>query len=1015
MRLTIGFYVESVEFTADVIAGTASLGGSESACLGLARALKKRGHEVHIFTAQLGADAPRFDQAGVMWHPTSHLGKQGILSDWDVFVALRMPDVLRTVTAKFKILWNQDLMHDEPMKNHVMGSAWAFDASLYVSEYHRKQWEGLAPELAGIGHVTRNGFDPTLVTDPRTITKAPNRIIHISRPERGLSPLLTMWPLLRAKVPDAELHLCRYSSMYDAQGWGKVCAKFDERVADVHARVGGITYLGELGKPALYKAIAESAVMWYPGVAAFAETSCIAAIEAQANGTPFVGSFKGALPETVPHGVLIKGDADEDPEYHEASTNAVAEFLDGCRRQSFAYRQVINAGRKHVQPHYTYDAIAEDWELWLLSQFESRYETQKMGVLRRCLQDDDHVTAQLVANEIIANHPGYPPNGGDGTDVALLEAREAETTCEHIIAGKGQTAEQYGQFAMSTADELKLNSSRGKVVVAGLASAKSIVDIACGNGAFAILLAQADPERKVVGIDYSEANIEAARKAAVEFGVADQITFHCAAVWDFETQAPSEWFTQFVSDNAGQFSGLWCGEFIEHVAAAKALVDTLERLVVAGGTVMFSCPYGPCSDLLGRHQEVHKGHVHHFRAADVQAMFEGKQDYTCAAAPWGAATPRGEQLGTWILRWVKSSTPTGDRPWARRKLLRPLRRLSIGLIVNETLDLRRCLNEVWPIAHEIVIGNCGVKPSELEAIVAEFPRKTRVIEVGPVADLPRGFSEARNAVLAACTGEYFLWIDADERMCGNVDLPKYLESNAVYRGFAIPQQHLHLDATMGTDKPVRLFRRGDDIEFYGCIHEQPQQGDCNGEIQPCFLISDVQLAHTGYLHEAIRRDKAIRRNLPLLLRDQQMFPDRELHQLLVLRDFSNLALWSRQRAGGAMTEEYREYSAKVVGLFETHFLDPAHKFHDLARPFYHSALDGVAGALEVEVTIAGAPGGLGPQRQPGERIWVRDPKHLRALLDHRLNRMLAPLEDPNGLDFEPVVPSAALETEGASV
>src|SRR5690606_29967739 len=99
--------------------------------------------------------------------------------------------------------------------------------------------------------------------------------------------------------------LCRYSSMYDAQGWGRICAQFDREVAAVNAAVGGIEYLGELGKPAPYRAIAEAAVMWYPGVASFAETSCIAAIEAQACGTPFVGSHKGALTETVPYGVLV--------------------------------------------------------------------------------------------------------------------------------------------------------------------------------------------------------------------------------------------------------------------------------------------------------------------------------------------------------------------------------------------------------------------------------------------------------------------------------------------------------------------------------------------------------------------------------------------------------------------------------------------------------------------------------------------------------------------------------------
>lgn len=1013
MRLSIGFFIESVPFTADVIAGTGSLGGSESACLGLARSLKKRGHEVHIFTTQLAADAPVLDHAGVMWHPSQHLRKQSILSDWDVFVALRMPNVLEHVQAKFRVLWNQDLMYGEPMKNSVMGMAWALDASIYVSEFHRKQWEGIAHELTDISYVTRNGYDPSYVPDPKTITKAPNRIIHISRPERGLAPLLTMWPMLKAKVPDAELHLCRYSSMYDAQGWGKVCAKFDEDVAQVNAEVGGITYLGELGKAALYKAIAESAVMWYPGVSDFGETSCIAAIESQANGTPFVGSYKGALPETVPGGVLVKGVAEDDPAYHEASVHAVADFLAGCRSQSFAYRQTIQAGRRHVAPSYTYDAIAEDWERWLIASFERRYQTQKMGVLRRCQQDDDQVTAKLIAEEFLADDQSGDPFTCQDVD----EAHQAVRLASHIIAGKGQTAEQYGENAMDTAAEIKLNSSRVRAVVAGLAGAKRVLDVACGNGTFAIMLAKADPERTVVGVDYSQANVDAARKAAEEFGVADRVTFLCEAVWDFETQQPSQWLRDYAYyfEGENRFDGLWCGEFIEHVAAAKPLVDALESILTDGAPVMFSCPYGPASELLTRDYELHRGHVHHFRAGDVLAMFGQKREYSCLAAPWDANTPRGEQLGSWILRWVKSDAPTYNRPFERRKLLRPLQRLSVGIITNDTLDLRRCLNEVWPIAHEIVIGDCGAKASELAAIVAEFPRKTRVVPVGPVHSLRGGFSEARNVVLNACVGEWFLWIDSDERLCGASDLFKYIDGNVVFRGFALKQQHLHLDAPMGTDTPIRLFRRGDDIQFYGCIHEQPQQGDCNGDILPSLQVNDAQLAHTGYLHETVRRDKALSRNLPLLVRDREVFPDRTLGNLLVLRDFSNMALWSRQEAGGQLTEAVKEYSAKVIGLFETHFLDPGHKFHDLARPFYEMALRDVAGAIEVEVALAGAPGGMGPHRATAHRVWVREAKHLRQLLEHRLNQLLQPLEAPSALDVEPIAPASPVAVEGVPV
>lgn len=391
--MKIAFYVDSVPFTADVIAGAESLGGSESACLGLARALAARGHEVSILATKLDEGCIGRDHAGVLWHPAEMVYDLSNVIEWDVFVSLRMPYVFqRPIKARLRMLWNQDLLIGEPAKMGVMALAWAYDQIVYVSQYHRKQWEGVLPELKPLGWwVTKNGFDPALV--PVDAVKKTNTVIHITRPERGLRPLLAMWPELRKRVPDAQLQICRYNSMYDAGGWGKVCASYDAAVQQVNAEVGGITYLGELGKPALYKAIAEAAVMWYPGVVDFAETSCVAAIEAQACGTAFVGSYKGALPETVPYGILVPGDADSSA-YQDTSIGAVTSLLDADR--GWAYRGVED-GRKHVES-YTYEAIAAEWEQHITRTFQSR---QGLGVLRQLLHYDDHTAALDVADDII--------------------------------------------------------------------------------------------------------------------------------------------------------------------------------------------------------------------------------------------------------------------------------------------------------------------------------------------------------------------------------------------------------------------------------------------------------------------------------------------------------------------------------------------------------------------------------------------------------------------------------------
>jgi len=58
-----------------------------------------------------------------------------------------------------------------------------------------------------------------------------------------------------------------------------------------------------------------------------------------------------------------------------------------------------------------------------------------------------------------------------------------------------------------------------------LADGGRVADLGCGHGASVILMAQAFPKSKFVGIDYHESSIVAARERAKQAGVADQIRF----------------------------------------------------------------------------------------------------------------------------------------------------------------------------------------------------------------------------------------------------------------------------------------------------------------------------------------------------------------------------------------------------------------------------------------------------------------------------------------------------------
>lgn len=1013
--MTWAFLVDSVEFSQAVIAGQTSLGGSESACLGLARALCQRGHDVHVFTTKLEAGiSGHTDQAGVVWHDLREFEDMNQFIEWDVVVALRLYHAFawRPVFARLRLLWNQDLLVPGQMQAGVMGVAWALDHFCYVSTYHRRQWEQLQPELAPIGWETRNGFDPKdLPTE--TVTKDPTRIIHISRPERGLGPALEMWPALKAKYPHATLAICRYSSMYDqgAGSWSDVCQSYDAQVQAVNEAVGGITYLGELSKPALYRAIAEAAVMWYPGVSTFAETSCIAAIEAQACGTPFVGSYRGALPETVPSGLLVKGDH-RSPEYQAESIDHVGAMLDACSRQSFEYRRLQKAGRLHAD-RYRYTVLAGEWEAQVEAWFRERYDANKVRVLRQLLHEDDHTAAKIVAQDIIESdgvmcHPiAGEPRELNGAAVRPPQVDEAETAsafCDYVIAGKDQSAEQYGNAAIQDPLKEAEHSGRFQQVIPQFEKSTHVLDVACGNGSFAIALTLKNPTVCVHGLDYAASNIERAREAAGRAGVSDRCTFSQATVYDFDRQELHADWTAFADGHAALqwgFDGLFVGEFIEHVGNYQAVIDGLEALLHPGATVVYTCPHGACAELVPRGMPLRRGHVHRFHHDDVKAVWGTKLDFGADYLA-GGFTERGNPLGNWLIHYtVAPGRPAGERPLETRIVrTRPLQKVSVGLIVKDVEnDIGRCLASVYKLSDEIVIGDTG-STDATKVIAAAYGAK--ILDLDPIMAQPHGFAGARNQVLDACSGDWFLWIDADEQLLGGPWLRRYLDGE-LYQGFVLHQTHLYIDGPPTFDIPVRLFRNTGAVQFYGCVHEQPQDGDCNADIFPTLAPADVKIAHTGYLTQEGREEKRVERNLPLLIRDAQVFPDRILGKVLMCRESVIQADKWRAMAGGQLTPKARQGYLHALQFFIDLFDDPGHKYHRLARPWYETALQHLGLGWEQEIALAGKQGGMQGRHAQPARLWVRDADEYRrvaAFMVDSVAKAMAPLTfitDPDAL------------------
>jgi tetratricopeptide (TPR) repeat protein len=187
-----------------------------------------------------------------------------------------------------------------------------------------------------------------------------------------------------------------------------------------------------------------------------------------------------------------------------------------------------------------------------------------------------------------------------------------------------------------------------------------------------------------------------------------------------------------------------------------------------------------------------------------------------------------------------------------------LPRISAAMIVrDEEKVLADCLRSIRDHVDEIIITDTGSTDRSRE-IAAEFG--ARVLERSWEND----FSAARNHSLETATGDWILYIDADERL----DAPRRNMLRRTIAGYpGMAAFFLRLQPRMGfsTYLEARLFRRDPRIRFIGRIHERVWPGIeavCEAD-NLSVGRSAARLIHVGYEGDLTHKHN---RNLPLLQR-----------------------------------------------------------------------------------------------------------------------------------------------------
>ena len=262
------------------------LGGSETAALRLAQALKSLGENVKIIT----------DANELVHHQC------------DVFISLRIWQVFHEgfYPGKRNFLWCHDDI-DQPLVKPLENPQIALpiynrlDGVILLSHYVSQRWIStlnlpLTKLIKSINGIPLNRFTP----NPEKLTARKPWAYYSSTPFRGLELLLLTWPYILQHVPDAQLHICSSMKVYNPKG------DSDEKYQPLYEKAStmpGVTYHGSLGQAELRDIAQQCRVLAYPCI--FPENCPISAMEAMAAGCVVVSTLLGGMSEIAWQNPLI--------------------------------------------------------------------------------------------------------------------------------------------------------------------------------------------------------------------------------------------------------------------------------------------------------------------------------------------------------------------------------------------------------------------------------------------------------------------------------------------------------------------------------------------------------------------------------------------------------------------------------------------------------------------------------------------------------------------------------------
>lgn len=198
--------------------------------------------------------------------------------------------------------------------------------------------------------------------------------------------------------------------------------------------------------------------------------------------------------------------------------------------------------------------------------------------------------------------------------------------------------------------------------------------------------------------------------------------------------------------------------------------------------------------------------------------------------------------------------------------------ISLCMIVrNEENNIERCLKSAVEYVDEIIVADTG-STDQTKLICEKYGVKLYDFE------WKDDFSAARNFSIGKATGDWILWMDADEEL-KVYDFQTLSACLQDTEDECIPVRMVHFHGASPAHRDrsylssaCRLFRNGIGHCFSGRIHEKLSAMHPGQDTQLKYSHF-IEILHYGYMDDEMEHKRG--RNMELLLREKEAFPDDE--------------------------------------------------------------------------------------------------------------------------------------------